>query len=137
MSNWPNSVVDSWHPNSRIGFGIPILKKIHEWELELKIYKKLTVPIRFKWRDFENEFFYSNKNLLFKILYSWVPARTVYMNLVAKQKRPKITQLILGVLFSPEKCKNKILNWIEIVIDSFFEKLVRIRIGIAIFYLFG
>jgi hypothetical protein len=45
MSNRPNSVVDSWNPNSRIRMGIGIAipkKKLHEceWELELKNLKK-------------------------------------------------------------------------------------------------
>jgi hypothetical protein len=56
----------------------------------------MTIPIRFNLRDFEKEFFYFNKNFPYKIFYIRVPVRTVYTNLVAKQKRPKITQLILN-----------------------------------------
>ena len=53
MSNCPNSVVDSWNPNSRIRMGIGIAipkKKLYEceWELELKNLKKITIPIHNK-----------------------------------------------------------------------------------------
>jgi hypothetical protein len=55
------------------------------------------------------EFFYFNKNLPYKIFYIRVHVRTVYTNLVAEQKVPKITQLVLRIFSLQEYAKNNFL----------------------------
>jgi hypothetical protein len=54
-----------------------------------KFKKKLTIPIRFRFKSFWKQSYF-DKNLPYKIVYTRMSARTVYMNLVAYQKRPKI-----------------------------------------------